>query len=110
MRITPNRLVDTVVDNLLNQVIWTVRLGIHSRAFTHGLEAGKDFNCRGIVIFSHDKNRPVGEAQGDDTRRPRREWMNRTRQRTDHWRQLWGYDRIPESMFTRAPVDRGTDL
>ena len=95
MRITPNRLVDTVIDNLLNQVIWAVGLGIHSRAFTHGLETGKDFNCRGIVIFSHDKNRPVGERQGDDTRRTRRERMNRPRQRAAHWRQLRRYDRIP---------------
>ena len=109
-RITGDRLVDTVVDNLLNKVIWTISLGIHSRAFTHGLETGKNFNCRGVVIFSHNKNRPVGKAQSDDTRRTRRIRLNRIHQRVDQWRQLRRYDRIPESMFTRVLVDRGKDL
>ena len=53
VRISGDRLVDAVVNHLLNEVIRPVCLGIHSGAFSHRLKSCQDFDRRGIVISSH---------------------------------------------------------
>ena len=46
-------LIDTVVDDFLNEVIRTGCIGIHTRALANGVKAGKYFNRVGVVVIGH---------------------------------------------------------
>src|SRR3989338_10565498 len=41
--------VDAVVDEFLGQVVGPASVGVHARAFSHRVEAGKDFDGIGVV-------------------------------------------------------------
>ena len=52
--VTAQRLIDTVVDNLLGKVIGAGRIGVHTGAFAHRLKSRKDFNIFSGVLTHCD--------------------------------------------------------
>ena len=48
-------LIDTVVDDLLNEVVRAGCIGIHTRALANRVKAGKYFNRVGVVVIGHRK-------------------------------------------------------
>ena len=48
------RLVDTVVDNFLGQMVGASGVGVHAGALAHRLKPGEDFNIfRGVVAHAY---------------------------------------------------------
>lgn len=50
VRMTGQRFVDTVIDDLLGQVIGSTGIGVHPWAAPHGIKTTENFNGIGIVL------------------------------------------------------------
>ena len=49
------RFIDTVVYNLLSQMIGPLGIGIHARPLAHWIKATEHLDGRGIVFFTHNR-------------------------------------------------------
>ena len=53
LAVSRKRLVNTVVDNFVREVIRPGRVGVHARPAAYGFKPAQDFDVRGVVGFCH---------------------------------------------------------